>query len=358
MASYEDFIGALTPEQVAQLEERVKESAPRDRRLRELATLLRQHSGALVLGAGVSCAAKVPAWNELIASLMVAKLAADVGANASSGTLSEVYGAALPGSAIVRARYVRRSLGPAPFKDAVRSALYARATAAKDTALMMSLARMCHMRESVPGGIREVVTYNFDALFEDALTEVGRAHTVTKRGRFPKSTNLPLHHVHGFLPKVSSNEEWVVFSEDEYHEQYADPFAWSNIIQLNAFSQRCCVFVGLSLDDPNIRRLLDSVSQRRAEAGEPDREHYAFLRATKPSMVMADVEFEWRDRGRGKGRPSGDELDKVAKLSLWMCRLADIARENVLKELGVRVIWYDEHADLPGLIDTLTKEMG
>ena len=42
----------------------------------------------------------------------------------------------------------------------------------------------------------------------------------------------------------------VVFSEDAYHSQFMEPFSWSNLIQLNKLGQSTCLFVGLSLTDP------------------------------------------------------------------------------------------------------------
>ncbi len=57
-------------------------------------------------------------------------------------------------------------------------------------------------------------------------------------------------------------ENQIVFSKDAYHSQFIDSFSWSNLIQLNHLSQNVCVFLGVTLTDPNLRRLLD-VSMRK-----------------------------------------------------------------------------------------------
>jgi hypothetical protein len=49
----------------------------------------------------------------------------------------------------------------------------------------------------------------------------------------------------------------VIFSEDEYHNRMSDNAHWANVIQLHAFQNGRCLFVGTSLTDPNVRRLLD-----------------------------------------------------------------------------------------------------
>ena len=36
-----------------------------------------------------------------------------------------------------------------------------------------------------------------------------------------------------------------------------DAYNWSNIIQLNCFLENTCMLIGLSVTDPNLRRLLD-----------------------------------------------------------------------------------------------------
>ena len=63
----------------------------------------------------------------------------------------------------------------------------------------------------------------------------------------------------------------VVFSEDAYHSQFIDPFSWSNLVQLNHLNNSTCLFIGISLTDPNMRRLLD-VSIRKNGKGEKN--HY------------------------------------------------------------------------------------
>jgi hypothetical protein len=319
----------------------------RPQRLQELRTVFHSPGVALVLGAGVSAAAGVPAWQSLLSNLVVKTLAQHGGVEENKAkVLADVYGPTLPSSTLVQARYLKKLLG-GDFTNAVRAGLYAEAKESSEVQLLMALAKVCQCRESVPGGVKEIITYNFDRLVEDALTTVGRAFTVIDRGSFPKRSDLPIRHVHGFLGRTPTVGEWVVFSEDEYHEQYSDPFAWSNVIQLNGFSQRPCVFVGISLEDPNMRRLLEAV---RRSVGQ-ERPHFAFMRQTDPAKVVESVEFGWRN----SGQPSGTKKSQVSARIAWLSRLADKTKEQVLADLGIKVIWYEKHEDLPGMLDSLRE---
>jgi hypothetical protein len=99
-----------------------------------------------------------------------------------------------------------------------------------------------------------------------------------------------------------------------------DPFSWSNLIQLSKLTQNTCLLVGISLTDPNMRRLLD-VAWRKS----PDKSmaHYVVKRIPRLS--------------------DGDVLDRLSKL----------LEEQDANALGLNVIWINEFHELPGLLDTI-----
>src|SRR5262245_62480714 len=90
-----------------------------------------------------------------------------------------------------------------------------------------------------------------------------------------KPETLPIYHVHGYLPvrdplgdlgrwkgkiyspRLGSLADEIVLTEDQYHREAADPYSWSNLVQLGAMSSSVGLTIGLRLSDPNLRRLLD-----------------------------------------------------------------------------------------------------
>ena len=61
----------------------------------------------------------------------------------------------------------------------------------------------------------------------------------------------------------------IVLGEKEYHKIYQEPYNWGNIEQLHALNRNVCFFIGLSMNDPNLRRLIDG-SNEDGEGGNPD----------------------------------------------------------------------------------------
>ena len=63
-------------------------------------------------------------------------------------------------------------------------------------------------------------------------------------------------------------------TEDDYNFLYNSPYSWQIETQLEAFRKNNCLFVGCSLTDPNIRRLLKlSIDSKKR--------HYAIMSIDK-----------------------------------------------------------------------------
>jgi hypothetical protein len=91
--------------------------------------------------------------------------------------------------------------------------------------------------------------------------------TVRARKNKQPRGSLPSYHVHGAPPvhaffKLAllandSDTGGFVFSEDEYRTEYADPYRWSNLTQIGLLERHKGLFIGLSLQDPILSRLID-----------------------------------------------------------------------------------------------------
>ena len=113
-----------------------------------------------------------------------------------------------------------------------------------------------------------------------------------------------------------------VLSEREYHALYADAFHWANIELVRAFTRNTCFFIGLSMTDPNLRRLLDIAKIK----DDKSIRHYIFMRK---EPVKAGIPNHIKDNKH------------------WAIM------ENQFRELGLNIIWYNynehnpnDHSDL------------
>ena len=140
--------------------------------------------------------------------------------------------------------------------------------------------------------------------------------------------SLPCYHVHGLIASKDTATRQTaraqgnfVFSEDEYHAEYSDPYKWSNMTQMSLLGRYTGLFVGLSLEDPNIRRLID-VTHRQY----PENLNYAIL-------------------------PRKQRLDHQSGISdSVMKNLFEEVESNSFERIGVKVIWIDAFTQIPGLL--------
>lgn len=223
-----------------------------------LAKALQAGRLTLVCGAGISVDAGIPMWSDLLLSLldsMVEKLSKEHSIGIATGAAKEFhkrYG----GSSLIIGKYLKNSLGK-DFSKMVRDSLYVKSS--KSSEMIDAIIELARPRREGKA-LDSIITFNFDALVEENLSaaKIPNAPIYTEAVKFQPS-EIPIYHVHGYLPrrgKVSETSD-IVFSEDAYHGQFLDPFSWSNLIQLAKFSQNTCLLVGVSLTDPNLRRLLD-----------------------------------------------------------------------------------------------------
>lgn len=299
-------------------------SDSRSNQITGIGSALRSGRLTLVCGAGVSVGAGIPAWNDLLISLldsMIERLSKDHSLNLGSNAAEEFnkrHGA----SALILGKYLKNNLGK-DFRKKVRDSLYsAKVGTCGLIDAIVDLSRP--QRDGKP--LDSIVTFNFDGLIEENLASAkisSRAIYTEAIKHDPKE--LPVYHVHGYLPrtgKIPDNTD-IVFSEDAYHSQFLDSFSWSNLIQLNKLTQNICLFVGVSLTDPNLRRLLDVAWRKN-----PDKtlSHYIVKKLPR----FGDVD---------------DVLDDLARL----------LEEQDANALGINVIWVENYDEIPSLLRSVRQ---
>src|SRR5262249_22418974 len=122
--------------------------------------------------------------------------------------------------------------------------------------------------ELVERGVRErripaVVTFNYDDLLEEELERRGVPHHVVAAPGRARGDGVPIVHPHGFLPRESPDEaSGIVLTEDDYHRVGDAVFHWASGEIVHHLRHGTALFLGLSMSDPNLRRLLDAARVR------------------------------------------------------------------------------------------------
>lgn len=284
-----------------------------------LGKALKQGRLTLVCGAGVSVGAGVPTWNQLLLRLltpMIDRISTAHSLEFSTDTAA-IFNNLHGSSPLILGKYLKNNLGD-DFCQNVRDSLYFENT--NQCELIDAIVDLSRpQRNGRP--VDSIITFNFDALIEENLTAAHIPNRAIYSEAISHDPNeLPIYHVHGYLPRRGDipPETDIVFSEDAYHNQFMEPFSWSNLVQLNKLAQNTCLFVGLSLTDPNLRRLLD-VAWRKNPEKSPS--HYIIKKLPRPI--------------------SGNNVFND---------LAQLLEEQDANALGINVIWVNGFDEIPEII--------
>lgn len=283
----------------------------RENRLKKAINDFNRYDSVIFAGAGVSASAKIPDWQSLLKNLLAG------GTIINSDDFDSVF-KSMDSSNLLAARYIEKFLhtDKKAIVNKIRKLLYP-SDVIQESCLITTICELIISQKN----LRSVITYNYDTLIEDSLRTRGKpCFSVYKNSR-DESNSFPIYHVHGIVFRKNDSKlpEDIVLTENDYHRVYSEVFDWSNVEQLHALSRCTCFFIGLSLNDPNLRRLLE-IAQRDSSKSV---RHYVFL----------------------ERKSAFDEKEKAEK---------DFqTREDLLADLGLNVIWYkgnDEHKELPELL--------
>jgi len=341
----------------------------------------------LFLGAGVSSPYGLPSWRELVLSLLLEQDQErwrefyDNYRHPLASWMMDNFGFDPVSFArliqyIQRKRWLRKeeeaSLAQtvlvdqkldAEFLNAIRAALYRsrRQPEPQDTALDAVVDLVRRTRQQ---GYRlpAIVTFNYDDLLEQKLRAAELHAEPIFDGRRQVSDSLPLIHPHGFLPTPPTliPSQQLVFTEEQYHRLTLDGLNWAVVSLLSCLRQYTVLFVGLSMTDPNIRRLLDAAVSASAEPAHfqlrldrraPD----ATNGGTVLQQMREDISRRMTEDERNGVLKTPEQLDAVIA---HMHELAHRYDRELFKDLGVRTIWYDKHEDVPAFLNFITSVDG
>jgi len=292
----------------------------------------------LFLGAGASKDANISTWDNLISELFVTLIDKQLNNNhiqiekQEKNKIIKAITKQNGNSPLLQTRFLRNGFEN-DFEELVSDILYRKAIDRSD--LLDEIGQLC-----IPNrgklGIRAIINYNFDDLIEKTLSRLRVKHqSIYSEGMIPDAGELGIYHVHGFLPQDKKGydnltKSLLVFSEEGYHKLMLEPYNWANITQLNYMINNTCVFIGLSMTDPNMRRLLEIAAQKRTDIKDTCR-HYAIMR-----------------------RFTIDSSEKSNAIKSFE-NVNDALQESFYKELGVNIIWFDEYNEIPGILKNLKE---
>jgi hypothetical protein len=266
--------------------------------LEEAIDAIAGHQGEITMfvGAGVSTESRLPSWNELIEQLL---------AGAGGGLSNEdrdlwisetIAQGPLAAAAISRAHYKTES----DFRKALRSALYGGRSPEKF--LPGALARQIALLKKQLGRRLKITTANYDGLLEAALRRAGLTPVSYVRNLKEPSDKAAVWHLHGRLMRKPSGSGWatdgnLVLTEGDYAR--STNAKWPEEFVAECLENSLCVFIGLSMTDPNFIRWLYRYQTESA------REHIAvFVRqgTVVPNKVVREkleeaAEARWRLAG-------------------------------------------------------------
>lgn len=228
---------------------------------------------SVVLGAGVSNDYKAPSWEKLVgafeneinslASIEITHLKDKIGS-----------------TELIHAQLYKELLPEDKFYDRLYLSLYEYYNPLEllnpETTLyeIGSLLERYSNKKNI-----KVLTYNYDNFLEQNLEKYFsyEKYKIFYNEEDEIGNLIPIYHIHGYLPydpydqDISKKyKDSIKLIEDDYNFLYNNPYSWQIETQLEAFRKNNCLFVGCSLTDPNIRRLLKIAmgSQKR---------HYAIM---------------------------------------------------------------------------------
>ena len=291
----------------------------RDKTLEIAKTSLQDNDFSLFLGAGVSMSAQLPSWWNLLGGLVNKSKQKLLNKNDIVQLQQVCYD-----SSIVLGRFIRQMMETKSDDDDYYNAIHDALYGGNGSYSSPLIKEICNLILAKRQLAKSIITYNFDDVMERALGNVGIKNYPIFGMNHPQQA-LPIYHVHGFIPYKTPQivKSVPVLSEEEYHRVYANSYNWSNVEQIHALSRTTCIFIGLSMTDPNLRRLLD-IAMRDSEN---EARHFVFLPHIEEIKNVKDADKK------------NNEAMRIHK--------------EIFLELGLRVIWYTDYRELPFLISLL-----
>ena len=309
----------------------------------------------LVLGAGVSIEFGVPSWNYLLQNLMVHTINEN---DESNSFLSKLFNEIFNPNPLIAGRYLQDYFEDknTSFELMVRDVLYSKINKEIDSDLINEIVKICVAPGRSPN-LNSIITYNFDDILEYKIEQTKMDipfKSVYGLGMEIKNGELPIYHVHGFLPENKKLDDLnkITFGENNYHQQYSDLYSWNNMVQINKFRENTCLFIGSSLTDPNIRRLLDIALKQK---GNKRKHHYIFKKKIDDKFLIKNLKGKLNSPELLDEKNNADlNFEDTIKL---LTEIYERFEENDSASFGVQTIWVNEWNEIPEILKKIRENI-
>lgn len=314
----------------------------------------------LVLGAGVSVSYNLPSWDNLLQKLLFYTLKNgnnDHDEDAST-LLSKLFTRLFDNSPLISARYLeeyfkKKNLN---LNETLRKVLYEGIDRTSDSDTYKEILQYCIAPGKSPN-LDSIITYNYDDILETMLKNSKIEipfKPIYKIGMNVSNGDLPIYHVHGYLPENSDidEENIITLSENFYHKQYNEVYSWNNMVQINKFREKTCLFIGISLTDPNIRRLLDVAMMQR---GSISKYHYLIKKRYKKEWLENKLKIildNDNDLFNEKNRTNISLDDTVESLMKMMEEFEELDAQS----FGLQIIWINDFSEIPIILKEIRQK--
>lgn len=307
----------------------------------------KQRGLVLALGAGVSMNSGLPTWDDLLRR--IARKVADTPVEGDQiiddlksyglglpaiGSVLKAKGRTFKFEELLRSELYREF----PFKKGITPASrqdFLRRTKLENKTLA-AVAGLCAVKaagESFERNprIQAIVNFNLDSVLRTYIYECYGDHLLRSIERATKDSDLSkisTYYLHGFVrfdvegddPSEDAPDK-LVLTEQEYFDFFNRPTGLFNYTFLYLLREYCCLFVGLSMIDDNIRRLL----------------HYS----------REERETAYKEEGRtSRARSRVIRHFAVIKKQKGKDGLNDLLAGS-LQNLGVKVLWINDFDEIP-----------
>ena len=235
---------------------------------------IQDHHISLALGAGASLDFGSLSWDKLIQSFYV-----EIQKSGKITSIKDVQ-KKIGGTSIIDGQFAIENLKD--FMSSLYNGIYGKFTGGVynyHNSTIMSMENF--IKKMVQSRINEfnrfnIITYNYDDFLEQALQTWRIRYVSVYNENIRINSRLSVYHPHGFLPyktpsiKYDEYRKGIVFSESEYHALYNNPYSWAMVLQEHLYRESAFLFVGCSLSDPNLRRILENTKTT-------GKTHFAFM---------------------------------------------------------------------------------